>query len=106
MHYARRTIFGEPRDDANQSRHDPLDAFASHFKPDLPKVLRSHSASGWLAKGFTRLLLVEHLLGRQGGRFGRLEVGPPTDNSVRVDALSVADGGSTVAAIGGLVPLR
>lgn len=105
LQWARTTVFGELRN-ANRSRPDMLDTFESHSGPDLPDVLRAHSASGWLAEGLTRLFLVEHLLGRHGGRFDRLEVGPATANGVRVDALFVPDGGSAVATIHGLVPLR
>jgi hypothetical protein len=51
---------------------------------NLPMVLESVGAQGWLAEGLSRLYAVEESSARFGGYFQRLEVGPATATGLRL----------------------
>jgi hypothetical protein len=51
---------------------------------NLPMVLESVGAQGWLAEGLSRLYAVEESSARFGGSFQRLEVGPATATGLRL----------------------
>lgn len=104
--WAKSAVFGVTAQDADRGRgHDMMSMFTSHEGPTLPEVLRTQSAGGWLAEGLTRLFVVEQLIGKYGGHFERLDVGPATATGVRVLASFHPNGGPRPAVLDGVVPL-
>lgn len=74
--------------------------------PTLPQVLATTRAESWLAEGLVRLFIVENLLGRFGGYFTRLDVGPATGKSIRLGCQFIPGGQRPeTITIAGAVPL-
>lgn len=86
--------------------NDRVYAWTAPTGPTLPQILAREQARGWLAEGLVRLYIVEELLGKFGGRFERLDVGPATATGVRVVARFMpANLESRTAEIAGMVRL-
>jgi len=101
--WGRRALFGEAWTDSSRG---PSDYFtAPDFEP-LPFVLQRLGARGWLAEGLTRLYFVEGIHGKFEGEIERLDVGPATSSSVRIDAqFPITTHDRALVSIQGLVPI-
>lgn len=88
----------------NTSIPDAVRSFFGGEQESLPQILAAHGASGWLAEGISRLFIVESLLGKFGGYFDTLEVGPATAKGVRVNLAHVS-GNDDIARVTDLIPL-
>ena len=84
--WARRALGGEKRDASRGRAGDFVESMTAPDGPALPEILKAENAIGWLAEGLARLYAIEGLAQKFGGYFERLEVGPATATSVRIDA--------------------
>ncbi|MGH7557370.1 MAG: hypothetical protein ACREMD_06275 [Gemmatimonadota bacterium] len=101
---ARQAVLGEEIEP--KGSWDMLAAMTEPKGLRLPEILAKYDAKGWLAEGLTRLYLLEGLIPLFGGYFQRLEVGPATASSLRLEAEFVPSGQDLkVAAIRGIIPL-
>lgn len=102
--WARQAVFGESIEPRGPG--DMLVTMTQPNGPRLPELLATYKAKGWLAEGLTRLYLLEGLIPQFGGHFERLEIGPATASSVRLETEFLPEGHQPkIAAIRGLIPL-
>lgn len=83
---------------------DIVRSFFGSDEPSLPQILKANGASGWLAEGLARLFIVEGVLGKFGGYFDTLEIGPATATGIRINLAHVS-GNDDVARVTDVVPL-
>lgn len=88
----------------NTSLPDVVRSFFGGDEPSLPQILEANGASGWLAEGLSRLFIVQGALGKFGGYFDTLEVGPATATGIRISVAHVS-GNDDVARITDVIPL-
>jgi hypothetical protein len=102
--WSRRALFGEDRVDPQFRGVEHWTA--PDFEP-LPALLQRYRARGWIAEGLSRLYFIEAISAKYEGEIERLEVGPATSSTVRIEAqFHVTSHEWDTVPIEGLVPLQ